>query len=329
MIKNLNLFGGGFLKNFCAAATFLIAMLLLQEAVLALSNDADSQFIENPDIQLYSDHSGELDPLGYWTEEKLKNAIPVTIPVNDEEDQSFSTSLLAPPQDASHPVLPEDNIYSNLAKVPSTSGKLFYTYGGKNYVCSASAINNVYKNLVMTAGHCVHSGSEGDWHRNIVFAPAYYEGPSSYGLWNYRSVRTLNGWINSSNSNYDQAFLTVFPKGGRNLINVVGGNGLSWNYSQAQSNVRISGYPAQNPYNGELPYSCYGNTYKRSAFSDDAYMNCSMNGGASGGPWFRSMIDEDLGYVFAVTSRRSTTGTPRLYAKPNAQYVKNMFDEMR
>ncbi|WP_257821590.1 trypsin-like serine peptidase [Salipaludibacillus agaradhaerens] len=143
-----------------------------------------------------------------------------------------------------------------------------------------------------------------------------------------RTVRTFNGWINNRNYDYDQAFFTVFPRDNRNLINTVDGNGLSYNYGQAQQNVRISGYPAEAPYDGELPYSCYGDTYKRLT-NNDAYMNCNMTGGASGGPWFREMISENLGYVFAVTSRRSTSCVQRLYARPNTQAVKDMFDEMR
>jgi hypothetical protein len=55
---------------------------------------------------------------------------------------------------------------------------------------------------------------------------------------------------------------------------------------------------------------------------------CSMNGGASGGPWLKDRIDANLGYVFAVTSRRTTSGTPTLLSTPNTADVKTMFDQM-
>jgi hypothetical protein len=53
-----------------------------------------------------------------------------------------------------------------------------------------------------------------------------------------------------------------------------------------------------------------------------------MNGGASGGPWLKDRIDQNLGYVFAVTSRRTTSGPQILLSTPNSTDVKTMFDQM-
>ncbi|MCR6106006.1 hypothetical protein HXA34_06905 [Salipaludibacillus agaradhaerens] len=313
-------------------SSFVIVLLAFIYPLTVDASDNTTQSITNNDPQVILQQTGEEDP--YWTEEKMKNAIPADMDTMLDKKETSETPI---PQlenhqigeNLSHPFPPEANDLSPYAVVPSTSGKVFFTKSdGKNYVCSGSAINNDYKNLVMTAAHCVHEGPGGGWHSNIRFAPAYYEGVSHYGLWEWRTVRTFNGWINNRNYDYDQAFFTVFPRDNRNLINTVGGNGLSYNYGQAQQNVRISGYPAEAPYDGELPYSCYGDTHKRLT-NNDAYMNCNMTGGASGGPWFREMISENLGYVFAVTSRRSTSGVQRLYARPNTQAVKDMFDEMR
>ncbi|KAA0773844.1 MULTISPECIES: NUDIX domain-containing protein [Bacillus cereus group] len=96
-----------------------------------------------------------------------------------------------------------------------------------------------------------------------------------------------------------------------------------------QPNVRIFGWPAERPYDGQVAYYCDGATKSAGWFSNDATMNCGMNGGASGGPWLRQIIDEDLGYVFAVTSRRSTSGTPALFATPNDKNVQSMFEQMK
>jgi V8-like Glu-specific endopeptidase len=210
--------------------------------------------------------------------------------------------------------------------VPSTAGKLFFTDNGLNYVCSASTINNSYKNLIITAGHCVHSGQGGVWHSNIVFAPAYYNGQSGYGLWNWSQARTFNSWISNSDFTHDQAFVTLQQRNGANLIDAVGGNGLVWGNGQSQAGTRIWGWPAEAPYNGEVPYYCDGTTYAWG--TSDAALTCSMNGGASGGPWLKDRIDANLGYVFAVTSRRTTSGTPTLLSTPNTADVKTMFDQM-
>ncbi|WYS07509.1 hypothetical protein MKZ27_05410 [Bacillus sp. FSL R5-0394] len=234
---------------------------------------------------------------------------------------------LTPPEgiDLSLPTEPEEP-FSFLAVVPRTTGKLFFTTPNGDCVCSASAVNNPNKNLVSTAAHCVHGGGSSEqWFTNICFVPAYFEGKAPFGMWYSDYQITFKGWTQNRNYDYDQALFTVLPREGRNLVDVVGGNGLSYNFNQAQQNVRITGYPAQSPYTGELPYSCYGDTFKR-AFNNDAYMNCDMTGGASGGAWFRTMASENVGQIFAVTSRRSTTGQPRLFARPFTSDLRNLYD---
>jgi len=267
--------------------------------------------------------SGALDAAGYWTAEKLRAAIPADLPADakpSKQAPSAGSSGVA-----SRPVAPLGNKVANDV-VPSTAGKLFFTDNGLNYVCSASTINNNYKNLIITAGHCVHSGAGGAWHSNIVFAPAYYNGASGSGLWNWTGARTFNSWMNSSDFSHDQAFVTFGQRNGANLVDAVGGNGLVWGNSRTQANTRIWGWPAEAPYNGEVPYYCDGNTYAYG--STDAALGCSMNGGASGGPWLKDRIDANLGYVFAVTSRRTTSGPQILLSTPNSADVKTMFDLM-
>jgi len=106
----------------------------------------------------------------------------------------------------------------------------------------------------------------------------------------------------------------------------VGGNGLVRGNGQSQPSTRIWGWPAEPPYNGEIPYYCGGTTYVWGG--SDAALSCSMNGGASGGPWLKDHIDANLGSVFAVTSRRTTSGTPTLLSTPNTPEVLAMFDQM-
>lgn len=267
--------------------------------------------------------AGALDATGYWTAEKMRTAIPADR-LGDaappaKQGPSGSSGI------ASQPVAPLGHKLANDV-VPSTAGKLFFVDNGLNYVCSASTINNNYKNLIITAGHCVHSGAGGAWHSNIVFAPAYYNGESGYGLWNWSQARAFNSWIDSSDFSHDQAFVTLQQRNGANLIDAVGGNGLVWGNGTSQPGARIWGWPAEPPYNGEVPYYCDGDTFAWGG--SDAALTCSMNGGASGGPWLKDRIDANLGYVFAVTSRRTTSGTPTLLSTPNTPDVKTMFDAM-
>jgi V8-like Glu-specific endopeptidase len=269
---------------------------------------------------------GSLEATGYWTPEKLQNAIPADLRADAIPAKQAPSTTAGPTGIASKPVAPLAGNRAVNDVVPSTAGKLFFSDNGLNYVCSASTINNNYKNLIITAGHCVHGGAGGGWHTNIVFAPAYYNGASGYGLWNWTGARTFNSWISSSDFSHDQAFVTLGQRNGQNLIDVVGGNGLVWGNSPNQPNARIWGWPAEAPYNGEVPYYCDGDTY--ASGGTDAAMGCSMNGGASGGPWLKDRIDQNLGYVFAVTSRRTTSGPQILLSTPNSADVGTMYAQM-
>jgi V8-like Glu-specific endopeptidase len=267
--------------------------------------------------------AGALEATGYWTAEKMRNAIPADLAGDARTPTKQGTSTKS--GISSHPVAPVGRTPLN-DPVPSTAGKVFFTYSGLNYVCSAATINNDHKNLIITAGHCVHSGQGAGWHDNIAFAPSYYNGQSGAGLWNWTGARTFNSWIDSSDFSHDQAFVTLAQRNGQNLVDAVGGNGLVWGNTRDQAGTRIWGWPAEDPYNGEVPYYCDGNTY--SYGSTDAALNCPMNGGASGGPWMKDRIDQNLGYIFAVTSRRTTSGTPILLSTPNTPDVGDMFGQM-
>ncbi|MGE6630481.1 trypsin-like serine peptidase [Bacillus sp. NPDC077027] len=324
-----------FILSAILTALTIIVCLNMPKA-LATSKDKDSltQSKTSPvkPKDFKSSSNLEDDPTGYWTKDRMKKAIPndPTHSNNDTHPKNNKSSSLTEekPSDISDPVAPDSSSDAKTnVVVPSTAGKVFYSYDRKDYVCSASAINNDYKNLVITAGHCVHGGKDKGWHSNIAFAPAYYNGSLPYGIWNWKEARTFNAWINNSHFSHDQAFFTVYPKT-KNLINTVGGNGLSTGYGKDQPSVRIFGWPAESPFDGQLPYFCDGASTSAGLFSTDAKMPCDMNGGASGGPWLREIIDENLGYVFAVTSRRSTSGTPTLFATPNSQDVRTMFDLM-
>lgn len=157
--------------------------------------------------------STSVDPSGYWTAQKMREAVPADIVVGSADSGTAvspsdradlgtagTASLPVPPRGtAQQPSAPSN------ATVPSTAGKLFFTINGKPYVCSAATINNAYKNLIETAGHCVHSGRGGGWHANVIFAPAYYNGYGPTGAWSWANARTFNSWISNSDFSHDQA----------------------------------------------------------------------------------------------------------------------------
>jgi hypothetical protein len=51
-------------------------------------------------------------------------------------------------------------------------GKVFFSDGGSNYVCSGTALTSGNESVVWTAGHCVNEGP-GRFFTNWAFVPAY------------------------------------------------------------------------------------------------------------------------------------------------------------
>lgn len=76
-------------------------------------------------------------------------------------------------------------------------GKLFFTIpGAGNFACSASIIS---RRIVLTAGHCVHSGTNGNsgFYTNFLFVPAFNNGNAPFLSWTASFVTATSVWINS------------------------------------------------------------------------------------------------------------------------------------
>lgn len=193
-----------------------------------------------------------------------------------------------------------------------TTGKVFFTLNGRDYVCSGSAVTSTNRDLVTTAGHCVKDGS-GSWATNWVFVPAYENGYRPYGTWSARLLMTTNQWANSGDLNYGIAMVATYANSGGDLVNVVGGQGIAWNQPRGLYTYAF-GFPAGYPYDGQWLYYCEGYVF------DDPYgrstqgIGCDMTGGSSGGPW---LMDFDpgsgTGYINSNTSYGYTNDPGSLY----------------
>ncbi|MFE4701541.1 trypsin-like serine peptidase [Streptomyces sp. NPDC056738] len=199
-------------------------------------------------------------------------------------------------------------------------GKMFFSSPQGNMVCSAAVVTDPAhpgkSNLVWTAGHCVHAGKGGGWYRNIAFVPSYNNSASlssrqitdpratsvsPYGVWWADWATTSSQWMQGGGhtgnaaSGYDYAVLHVKPEsGGKSLQERLGSALPVWFGAPAANKVKsmkVRGYPAESPYDGSKMYDCHGAT-KRFVLASNVpaqYMiGCTMNGGASGGPWFLS-----------------------------------------
>ncbi len=270
------------------------------------SPDGDEVVVQAPDPDV-----SPRSVRDYWTPERMEEAIPLDLGADGE--------LLSPRDDGR-----SIETARAAVKVPRTTGKLFFSSGLLDYVCSAASIKTRKRNQVITAGHCVHEGDGGAWFDNFVFVPRYRNGDAPLGKWVGNGAWAFNGWINNGSFKYDQAIIQFKKKNGRKLVNRIGGNEVKVDQGVRHRGVRIWGWPAEAPYDGETPHRCDGKT-NRLGGSGDAKMSCDMTGGSSGGPWMlKKNRTTHTGLIFAVTSRRTLDGPAYLIARPFPNAVKGM-----
>ena len=131
-----------------------------------------------------------------------------------------------------------------------TVGRLSFTDGSAWYSCTASVLR---PGVVLTAGHCVHSGSatmEG-FFSGFTFAPGYRhtgkQVTAPYGVWtNWRTVYTSNTWYQGGGTvpNAADWAVIVFDRDG--LDNPVGAytGWLGWSTGKAVERLAtVLGYP--------------------------------------------------------------------------------------
>ncbi|WP_438486285.1 trypsin-like serine peptidase [Streptomyces sp. S186] len=200
-------------------------------------------------------------------------------------------------------------------------GKIFFDSPKGPMVCSGTVVEDPAhpgkSNLVWTAGHCVHSGRQGGWMRNIVFVPSYNdhgvpmsqvgtsptEQVTPYGRFWADWISTSGEWIDmgssasgNAGSAYDFAVLHVRPEygGGKSLQETVGAAAQVWfnaPHADGISSVKAFGYPAAPPYDGARMMACLDRPGRLTMQQGTPAMDrigCTMTGGTSGGGWFVS-----------------------------------------
>lgn len=180
-------------------------------------------------------------------------------------------------------------------------GKLFYKFGKKDWVCSASVVNSKRKNLVFTAAHCLWDKKKG-WAHNIEFIPGYRKGKAPYGVWMGKRVAISPKFMRKSHGTKesiynDYAVMTVKnrQKSGPNKVaKVVGAYGIQWGQKLSRKMI-ATGYPAFKT-QGKKQRSCKGRTHLFKKFPHKTRrgtailkMTCTaVTGGSSGGPWLHN-----------------------------------------
>jgi V8-like Glu-specific endopeptidase len=160
-----------------------------------------------------------------------------------------------------------------------TVGALFYTTGSKKHFCTASVIHSTVGSLVVTAAHCVYSGSA--YSRHVEFIPGYNSGAKPYGVWPVTQITVAKGWRKGQNPDLDVAFLDVVPPPNSvgPIEQVTGGLRIAFGLPDAR-HITVIGYNDT----GQRPIMCNTKSFK---FRRDqmAFYCRGFWYGTSGGPW--------------------------------------------
>lgn len=233
----------------------------------------------------------------YWTADAMRSAVPMKQLLGSATKSAGQVArgapqVVEPVLGATPKALPSaGDTWTGGGEVTKTAGRVFFTFNGKKASCSGNAVTSDNRSTVITAGHCVKY--QGSWHKDWVFVPGYDHGDAPYGKWAAEQTMTTPQWEASEDINYDVGAAVVAPQGGKNLTDVVGGQGIAFNQERNQD-MYAFGYPAADPYDGSELVYCSGSTIDDPFLSNDQGLSCDMTGGSSGGPWFLS-FDESSG----------------------------------
>jgi V8-like Glu-specific endopeptidase len=207
--------------------------------------------------------------------------------------------------------------------VSSAVGKVFFSSGGTDYVCSGTLVGSGQAETVLTAAHCVSGGAgpggRQRWVSNWVFVPGYRNGLMPDGMYTAQRFFTARGWTGpqGGTEQYDVAFVrvaagTLSGKSGP----VVPPPGLAVSFASRQdaagpARAYVFGYPSQSPFTGLYANYCAGPV---TAAGGSVRTTCGMTAGDSGGPWLAAFSPlAGSGPVVAVTTYKVSTDLLVLY----------------
>ncbi|MDQ0093176.1 trypsin-like serine peptidase [Paeniglutamicibacter psychrophenolicus] len=272
-----------------------VAALLLAGALIggtaSTATSAPLSETDSVDTKKISATQGDA-AMDYWTPQRMKEAKSADVLARGKSASNAplnigkSTKIAGRSANANKVKPNAGKPSKNVAQTPvSHIGKVFFTLGGADYVCSGNAVVSANESTVSTAGHCVNEGP-GAFATRWVFVPAYENGNAPYGSFAATELVAPTQWSNDGDITYDTAFAVVSDQSGVSLADKVGTSGVAFNQARGLT-YSAFGYPAARPFNGETLQSCSGTA------TDDPYgqtqsqgIPCNMTGGSSGGPWF-------------------------------------------
>lgn len=180
-----------------------------------------------------------------------------------------------------------------------TIGKLYFTIPHQgNFTCSASVLTN---RIIVTAGHCVHSGLGGKngFYKNFMFIPAYYKGQAPVGRWygSYVAVHAKwadGGGIIPNEADYGMIELKDRQVGGdyKQISQYTGHLGYRTE-SLDRNHAHLLGYPS-NLDSGQQMHQISGET-GRTVTAKNVEYGSDMREGSDGSPWVQNFGEQGEG----------------------------------
>jgi V8-like Glu-specific endopeptidase len=260
----------------------------------------------------------------YWTAERMREAIPAdrllvgvqppSAPLGPEEMGEPAVFEPRGPAPRSGPL---DDLLGTGESGPSsratlidnprpaplrTHGKVYFTMGALDYVCSGTSITADNKRLVVTAGHCVYGFDRfaSQW----LFVPAKDGDEEPFGRWTARKLLTTPQWRSNEDIRYDVGMARMAKRDGRRLQRAVGARGIGFNLDP--NRYHAYGYPAEAPFPGDRLYLC--NSPARGSDQEEdrprpRRIDCDMTGGSSGGGWVvrERLVNSVVSYGYECT----------------------------
>lgn len=264
--------------------------------------------------------AGRNGVLDYWTPRRMAAAAPIDL-------LGTAAKVLGAPGTPVHQRSPRIGgaRWGAGGSVTRTTGRVFLTVGGLDFVCSASSVKSANKDLVVTAGHCVKDGT-GAWADNWTFVPGYDAGRQPYGQFTARRMFVTGPWSRSADDSYDVGMVALNPGAGKHVEDVVGGQDIAFGGARGRP-AHTFGFPAESPYDGEHLVYCAGPV--RADPHDqtgDQGMHCDMTAGSSGGPWLSSFdTPTGRGTITSVSSFKYSDDRSTMYGPYFGATVKELY----
>jgi V8-like Glu-specific endopeptidase len=250
-------------------------------AVLLIVADIASAAVSPGTLEEHAAPASAASISAYWTPARMRDARPADIRLPGSPGGTLAARAAGIP-------FSRFRISNTTAPGVRMMGKVFFTRGGTDWLCSATVVVARNKSLIFTAGHCVFD--DGAWDTKLTFVPAYSNGRAPFGKFVARNMWSPNGWLHSGLHTYDMAAVTLGRNNqgtGRLVQTAVGDVGIAWNQTRSQL-FHSFGYPAARPFTGQSLWECvsrYGGYDDSEGTPWTMGMGCDMTGGASGGGW--------------------------------------------